>query len=73
MFRLLLRIEMVEVAIELIKAVIGRQMFIPVTEMILAELTRSVTLRLEQLRNRHITFLQTKGRAWHAHFGVARP
>ena len=41
MFRLILGIQMVETAEELVEAVDGRQEFIAVAEMVLAELCRS--------------------------------
>ncbi len=48
-FRLLFGIEVIEIAEEFIKSVHGRQEFIAVAKMILAELTGSVAVRLEQL------------------------
>ena len=47
--RLLLGVEVVEVAEELVEAVHGRQELVAVAEMVLAELAGGVALRLEQL------------------------
>src|SRR5205809_564094 len=69
-FRLLLRVEVVEVAVELVKPVIGWQLVVPVTEMVLAELSRHVPLPFEKFCDRHISRLQAQRRARHAHFGV---
>ena len=49
--RLLFRIEVVEVAEKLVKAVHRRQMLIAVTEMVLAELAGAVAERLQQRRD----------------------
>jgi hypothetical protein len=46
---LLFRIEVVEVAVELVEAVNGRQVFIAVAEVVFAELTGGVTLVLQQV------------------------
>ena len=43
--RLILRVQMIEVAEELIEAVVSWQVFIPVAKMILAELSGSITER----------------------------
>src|SRR5262245_47971498 len=43
---LLLGVEVVEIAEELIKAVLGRQMLVAIAEMVLAELAGGVALRL---------------------------
>ena len=48
MLRLLLGIKMVEIAEELVEAVIGRQHLVAVAKMVLAKLTRHVTLLFEQ-------------------------
>ena len=49
---------MVEVAEELVEAVDGRQEFVAVTEMVLAELSRRIAERLEGLRNGDVLGLQ---------------
>ena len=52
--RLLLRIEVVEVAEEFVEAMHRRQVLVAVAEMILAELASRVALRLEQLGERRV-------------------
>src|SRR5262249_36735967 len=54
-------IEMIEIAEELIEAMLGRQIFVAIAEMVLAELAGGVAERLERLRNRDVTILQTDG------------
>ena len=54
MFRLVLGIQVIEVAEELVEAMDRWQKLIPVAEMILAELSCDVALRLEQLRERGV-------------------
>ena len=61
--RLLLGVEVIEVAEELVEAVHGRQKFVAVAEMVLAELAGRVALRLEQLGNRRILLRQPLLRA----------
>ena len=51
--RLLLGVEVVQVAEELVEAVIGRQHMVQVAEVVLAELPCGVPLLLEQRRDRH--------------------
>ena len=51
MFRLVLGVQMIEVAEELVEAVHGRQELVAIAEMVLAELSGRVALRLEQLGN----------------------
>src|SRR5215510_3199969 len=48
------------------------QMFIPVTEMVLAKLGGGVALSLEQLRDGHVAGLEALRGAGHADLGVAR-
>ena len=55
---LLLGVEVVERAHELVEAVRGGQVLVEVAEMVLAELRGHVALRLEQLRDRHVARLQ---------------
>jgi hypothetical protein len=62
--RLLLGIEVVEVAEELVEAVYGRQMLVAIAEMILAELAGGVALRLEQLGECRILFGKSFLGAW---------
>jgi len=47
-FRLLFGIQVVEVAEEFMEAIGGRQHLIPITQVVLAELTRCIAQRLEQ-------------------------
>ena len=56
-FRFLLGIEVVEVAKELIEPVDGGQEFVAVTEVVLADLRRSVAVRLKQLGDGRILVL----------------
>jgi acetylornithine/succinyldiaminopimelate/putrescine aminotransferase len=58
---LFLGIEVVQVAEELIEAMIGRQVLVLVAEMILAELASGIAERLERLRNRDVTFCRPTG------------
>ncbi len=48
MGRIFHRVEMIEVAEELVESVNGRQEFVEVSEVILAELAGGVTLRLQR-------------------------
>jgi hypothetical protein len=48
MLRLLLGVQVVEVAEELVEAVVGRQVLVAVAEVVLAELAGHVAVRLEQ-------------------------
>ena len=63
MLRLLLGVEVVERAEELVEAVRRGQMFVAVAEMVLAELAGDVALRLEQLGDGHVARLQAFLRA----------
>src|SRR5262249_30488642 len=54
MFRFVLRVEMIEVAEELVEAVHCRQEFVAVAEVVLAELSGRVALWLQQLGNGRI-------------------
>ena len=58
MLRLILGVQVIEVAEELVEAVNGRQEFVAVAEMVLAELAGRVALRLEQLGNGRILLRQ---------------
>ena len=59
---LLLGVQVVEVAEELVEAVHGRQELVAVTEMVLAELAGGVAERLEQLGEGRVLLLQADGR-----------
>ncbi|MNZ60696.1 hypothetical protein D3C78_787700 [compost metagenome] len=60
---------MVEVAEKLIETVVGRQVFVAVTQVVLAELAGGITLRLQRLSDSYITVLQAHRHARHAHLG----
>ena len=55
---LVLRVQVVEIAEELVEAVNGRQEFVAVAEMVLAELPGRVALRLEQFGERRVLLRQ---------------
>ena len=69
--RLLLGVEVVEVAEELVEAVHGRQILVEIAQMVLAELAGGVTLVLEELRNRHGLSLEADRCGWDADLGQA--
>jgi hypothetical protein len=52
--RLFLRVEVVEIAEELVEAVYGGQKFVAVAKVVLAELTGGVAHRLEQVGERRV-------------------
>ena len=60
MLRLLLGVEVVQVAEELVEPVHGRQELVAVAEVVLAELAGRVAERLEQLRDGRIFCLQAR-------------
>ena len=70
--RLFLGVEVVEVAVELIKTVHRRQVLVAVAQVILAELTRGVAERLEQLGDGRVFLPAAELRARQAHLGQAR-
>ena len=65
-FRLLFGVEVVEVAEELVEAVLGRQILVAVAEMVLAELAGGVAERLERLGDGDVALLQADRRARNA-------
>ena len=69
--RLLLGVQVIEVAEELVEAVGGGQVLVLVAEVVLAELAGGVAQRLEQFGNGGIFRLQPDVRAGHAHLGEA--
>ena len=69
--RLLLGVEVVEVAEELVEAVVGRQIFVAVAEMVLAELAGRVAERLQRLGDRDVAILQADRRTGDADLGQA--
>ncbi len=58
--RLLFRIQVIQVAEELVEAVVRRQMLVLVAQVILAELARRVALRLQQRGDRRVFLLQAE-------------
>ena len=69
--RLLLGIEVVEVAEEFVEAVLGRQVFVAVAEMVLAELAGGIAERLERLGDGDVAVLQADRRAGNADLAQA--
>ena len=69
--RLLLGVEVVKVAEELVEAVHGRQIFVLVAEVVLAELARRVAKGFERLGDRNVTRLQADRRGGNANLGEA--
>ncbi len=65
-------VQVVERAVELVEPVDGRQMFIAVAEVILAELGGGVALGLEQRGDGHVAGLKTLRGAGHTDFRIAR-
>src|SRR5262245_42295036 len=66
--RLLFRVQVIEVAEELVEAVVRGQELVFVTQMILAELSRRVTELLEYLRDGGILRTQSDVRSGQTHF-----
>ncbi len=62
---------MVEIAVEFIEAVIGREEFVAVAEMVLAELARRITERLQGLGDGDVPRLQADGGAGNADLAEA--
>ena len=71
MLRLLLGVEVIEVAEELVEAVHRRQELVAVAEMVLAELAGGVAERLERLGDGDVLGLQAERRARQADLGQA--
>ena len=69
--RLFLGVEVVEVAEELVEAVVGRQHLVAVAEMVLAELAGDIAERLEQRGDRRVLDLHALRRARQADLGEA--
>src|SRR4030095_1745636 len=70
-FRLFGCVQVIERAVELVEPMNGRQEFIPVAEVVLAELAGGVALGLEQLGDGHVAGLESLGGAGHADCGIA--
>ena len=68
---LFLRVQVVEVAEELVEAVHGRQVLVAVTEVVLAEMPGAVAGLLQHLGERGRCGLQAELVAWHADRGHA--
>ena len=71
LFRLLLGVEVVEVAVKLVEAMIGRQHRVQVAEMVLAELAGRVALILERGGDRDDLLVHADRRAGDADLGEA--
>jgi hypothetical protein len=59
----------IQVAVELIEAVVGRKVLVLIAKVVFAELTCDVAVRLEQFGDGGIFGLQTKISAGHTHLG----
>ena len=70
-FRLFLGVQVVEVAVELVEAVHGRQELVAVAKMVLAELAGRIAERLEQFGDRRIFLLQSERGAGQTDLGHA--
>ena len=70
-FRLFLSVEVIEVAEELIKPVLGGQKFIAIPEMVLAELPGGIALLLQQGCKCDVLRPDTEVSAGHPHLGQA--
>jgi hypothetical protein len=70
--RLLLGVQVIEVAEELVKPVRRGQMLVPVAKMVLAELTRGVAVRLEEPRDRRVLGLGAGFSPGQPHLAQAR-
>ncbi len=73
LLRLLFRIQVVQVAEELVEAVHGRQVLVHVAEVVLAELPRRVAERLQELGDRHVLGLEADGHAGNADLAQPGP
>src|SRR5436190_706103 len=67
--RLLLGVEVVEVAEELVEAVDGRQIFVAVAEVVLAELAGGIAERLERFGDGNVSRLKAHGCARNSDLG----
>jgi hypothetical protein len=62
---------MIEIAEEFVETVQGRQVLVAVALVVFAELTRRITLRLENRRHGHVGLLPAFRSSGHAHLGHA--
>jgi hypothetical protein len=69
--RLLLGVEVIQIAEEFIESMHCRQELVLVAEMILAELTGGIAKRLERLGNRDVLCTKAKVGSWQANLGKA--
>src|SRR5262249_11539271 len=67
-FRLLLGVQVIEIAEELVESVRSGKKLIAVSQMVLPELSGGVTQRLQQFGDRRIFSLETKVGARQSHF-----
>ena len=70
-FRLFLGVEVIEIAEELVEPVHGRQIFVAIAEVVLAELTGGVAERLQHFGDGRVFRVQPDRRAGHADLGQA--
>ena len=70
-FRLFFGVQVIEIAEEFVESVHGRQVFIPIAEMVFAELTGGIAERLEQFGDGRVFRLKSDSGAGHADFGQA--
>ena len=66
--RLLLGVQVIEIPVELVEAVVGGKIFVTVTEMVLSELPGGITKRLERLRDGDVPLLKTNRRSGSTNF-----
>jgi len=71
--RLLFGVQVIEVAVELVEAVHGRQHLGPVAQVVLSKLTRGIAVRLEQPGDRGVFLLHAEIGPGHSHLAEARP
>ena len=70
-FRLFLRVEVIEIAEKFVEPMHGRQIFVAIAQMVLAELTGCVAERLQQFGDSRVFRMQSDRGARHADFGQA--
>ena len=71
-FGLFLRVQVIEIAEEFVEPMYGRQEFVAVAQMVLAELAGGVAQRLEQFGDGRVCLLQADRGAGHADLGQTR-
>ena len=71
-FRLVLGVEVVQVAEELVEAVVGGQVLVPVAEVVLAELAGHVAMVLQQPGDGRVFLLHAQGGAREPDLGQTR-